>query len=196
MEDIGRDIARNVEEGVLDLAGLEHRLGPPGLSGVDVAVLDSVDILNETLGKKHTVILSTHILPEVQAVCNRLLVINEGSIIADRPTEELTRVIRDANRYRLSVEGTQNTVIATLRAVPGVLRVDVLPERDGAAYLYRIESAVGTDVRRAVFLSLAEKKLPLLAFEPISSNLEEVFLQLIENGGVTEQRKKSARRGK
>ena len=77
-----------------------------------------------------------------------------------------------------------------------MLRVDVLPERDGTAYLYRIESSVGTDVRRAIFLSLAEKKLPLLAFEPLSSNLEEVFLQLIENGGALSDTKKTARRGK
>ena len=202
--DVKGRLIRNLSKGYRQRVGIAQALigNPPVLIfdeptvGLDPKQIIEVRNLLRTLGKKHTVILSTHILPEVQAVCGRLLVINDGEIIADRPTEELGRVVRDANRYRLTVEGTQNTVIAALRAVPGVLRVDVLPERDGSAYLYRVESSVGTDVRRAIFLSLSEKKLPLLSFEPISANLEEVFLQLIENGGALSEKKKPTRRGK
>jgi ABC-2 type transport system ATP-binding protein len=201
--DVRGRLIRNLSKGYRQRVGIAQALvgNPPVLIfdeptvGLDPKQIIEVRNLLRTLGKNHTVILSTHILPEVQAVCNRLLVINEGEIIADRPTEELTRVVRDANRYRLSVEGTQNAVIAAMRAVPGVLRVDVLPDRDGQAYQYRVESAAGTDVRRALSLALAEKSFPILAFEPISSNLEEVFLQLIE-GGAAPTAKKSNRRAR
>lgn len=203
--DVKGRLIRNLSKGYRQRVGIAQALvgNPPVLIfdeptvGLDPKQIIEVRNLLRTLARAHTVILSTHILPEVQAVCNRLLVINEGEIVADRPTEELTRVIRDANRYRLLIEGAQNTVTATLRAVPGVLRVEVQSsERDGAAVTYRVESAVGTDVRRAIFCSLAEKNLPILSFEPISSNLEEVFLQLIENGGIPSGTKKSARRAK
>lgn len=202
--DVKGRLIRNLSKGYRQRVGIAQALvgNPPVLIfdeptvGLDPKQIIEVRNLLRTLGKKHTVILSTHILPEVQAVCGRLLVINEGEIVADRPTEELTRVIRDANRYRLVVEGAQNVVTATLRAVPGVLRAEALSERDGTAYAYRVESAVGTDVRRAISLALSEKQLPILAFEAVSSNLEEVFLQLIENGGKLTDKKKSARRAK
>ncbi len=203
--DVKGRLIRNLSKGYRQRVGIAQALvgNPPVLIfdeptvGLDPKQIIEVRNLLRTLAKKHTVILSTHILPEVQAVCGRLLVINDGEIVADRSTEELTRVIRDANRYRLLIEGAQNAVIATLRAVPGVLRVDVQSsERDGAAFAYRVESAAGTDVRRAIFLALAEKQLPILSFEAISSNLEDVFLQLIENGGALAGKKKPARRTK
>ena len=200
--DVRHRLIRNLSKGYRQRVGIAQALvgNPPVLIfdeptvGLDPKQIIEVRNLLRTLGKKHTVILSTHILPEVQAICNRLLVINEGEIVADRPTEELTRVIRDANRYRLVAEGTQNLVLAAVRAVPGVLRAEALPEREGQATVYRIESAAGTDVRRAIFFALAEKELPILAFEAVSSNLEEVFLQLIENGGILPTEKKPTRR--
>ena len=202
--DVKGRLIRNLSKGYRQRVGIAQALvgNPPVLIfdeptvGLDPKQIIEVRNLLRTLGKKHTVILSTHILPEVQAVCNRLLVINEGEIVADRPTEELTRVIRDANRYRLVIEGTQSAVLGTLKGVPGVLRAEALSERDGQAYAYRVESAVGTDVRRAISLALAERQMPILCFEAVSTNLEEVFLQLIENGGALSPAKKSARRGK
>lgn len=164
--------------------------------GLDPKQIIEVRNLLRTLGKKHTVILSTHILPEVQATCGRLIVINDGRVIADRGADELTRVIRDSLRYRIRVAGPQNEVQAVLRGVPGVRRADPETDREGDACAFVIECAAGTDVRRPVFFALAEKGFPVYGLEPIGRDLEDVFLQLVENGGelLTEKEKPARRR--
>ncbi len=189
--DVKKRLIGNLSKGYRQRVGIAEALvgNPPVLIfdeptvGLDPKQIIEVRNLLRTLGKKHTVILSTHILPEVQAICNRLLIINEGRIVADRPTEELTRVIRDSRRYRLRAEGPTNAIIGTLRGIPGITRADALPERDGDGGLYQFESAAGTDVRRPLFFAMAEKGYPILSLEPVSVSLEDVFLQLVENGG-------------
>ena len=192
ISDVKKRLIGNLSKGYRQRVGIAQALvgNPPVLIfdeptvGLDPKQIIEVRNLLRTLGKKHTVILSTHILPEVQAICNRLLIISDGHIVADRPTEELTRVIRDSRRYRLRAEGPQNAIVGVLRSIPGITRADALAERDGEAGLYQFESAAGTDVRRPLFFALAEKGYPILSLEPVSANLEDVFLQLVENGGV------------
>ncbi len=191
ISDVRRRLIGHLSKGYRQRVGIAEALvgNPPVLIfdeptvGLDPKQIIEVRNLLRTLGKKHTVILSTHILPEVQSICNRLLVVNEGQLIADRQTEELTRVVRDGQHTRLRIEGPQNAVIGLLRGIPGVRRVDLVTTREGEVGTYRVESAAGVDVGRPIFFALAEKGYPLLGAETVTSNLEEVFLQLVENGG-------------
>lgn len=202
--DVKRRLIGNLSKGYRQRVGIAQALigNPPVLIfdeptvGLDPKQIIEVRNLLRTLGKNHTVILSTHILPEVQAICGRLIVIDNGRIIADRPTDELTRVIRDSRRYRIRVAGPQNEILSILRSVGGILRVDVEADRDSEACAFLLESAAGTDVRRAVFFALAEKNFPIYGLEPIGRDLEDVFLQLIENGGELPTEKPAARRRK
>ena len=202
LTDVRRRLIGNLSKGYRQRVGIAQALvgDPPVLIfdeptvGLDPKQIIEVRNLLRTLGKNHTVILSTHILPEVQAICGRLLIINEGRLIADRTTDELTRVIRDGQRYRLKVAGPQKEVLAVLRSVGGVLRADTNADRDGEAYSFSIECAAGADVRPAIFYALAEHRYPLYAMEAVRSDLEDVFLQLIERGGDLAASKNAARR--
>ena len=202
--DVKSRLIGNLSKGYRQRVGIAEALigNPPVLIfdeptvGLDPKQIIEVRNLLRTLGKNHTVILSTHILPEVQAICGRLIVIDNGRIIADRPTDELTRVIRDSRRYRIRVAGPVNDILAILRGVGGIRRVDVESDRDGEAGAFVLESAAGTDVRRPVFFALAEKGYPIYGLEPVGRDLEDVFLQLIENGGEMPAEKPATKRRK
>ncbi len=202
--DVRRRLIRNLSKGYRQRVGIAQALigDPPVLIfdeptvGLDPKQIIEVRNLLRTLGKKHTVILSTHILPEVQAICDRLLIINDGSIVADRSTDELTRVIRDSRRYRLKVAGPQNEVLGILRALPGVLRAEPQAERENDVAAFTLEAAAGTDVRRPLFFALAERGYPVYGLEPVGRDLEDIFLQLVEHGGdlKTEKTARARRR--
>ncbi len=201
--DVRRRLIRNLSKGYRQRVGIAQALigNPPVLIfdeptvGLDPKQIIEVRNLLRTLGKKHTVILSTHILPEVQAICDRLLIISEGRIVADRPTEELTRVIRDSRRYRLKVAGPEKEVLGLLRGIPGVQRAEAQIDRErGEVSSFTFESAAGTDVRSEIFFALAERKWPVYGLEPVGTDLEDVFLQLVERGGELPTEKPTKRR--
>ena len=198
-----RRLIRNLSKGYRQRVGIAQALigNPPVLIfdeptvGLDPKQIIEVRNLLRTLGKKHTVILSTHILPEVQAICDRLLIISEGRIVAARPTEELTRVIRDSRRYRLKVAGPEKEVLGLLRGIPGVQRAEAQIDRErGEVSSFTFESAAGTDVRSEIFFALAERKWPVYGREPVGTDLEDVFLQLVERGGELPTEKPTKRR--
>lgn len=187
--DVRRRLIRNLSKGYRQRVGIAQALvgNPPVLIfdeptvGLDPKQIIEVRNLLRTLSREHTVILSTHILPEVQAVCGRLIIINDGVIVADRRTEELTRVIRDSRRYKLRVAGPQKEVLALLRATPGIERADMLTERDGDAFTFSFESAAGVDVRRSLSLKLAERGWAVYGLEAVSADIEDIFLQLVDH---------------
>ena len=191
--DVRRRLIRNLSKGYRQRVGIAQALvgNPPVLIfdeptvGLDPKQIIEVRNLLRTLAREHTVILSTHILPEVQAVCGRLLIINEGTLIADLRTEELTRVIRDSRRFRIRVAGPQKEVLELLRAMPGIERADTLTERDGDAYSFSFEAASGVDVRRALFFRLAERGWPVYGLEAVGMDLEDIFLQLVDHPGAS-----------
>ena len=135
------------------------------------------------LGKEHTVILSSHILSEVQSVCDRIVIINEGKIIADEKTENITQVVEDNRRYAVKVAGPQREVAAALRQIPGVLFVEITGERELDSYVYRVEAEKGVDVRKPVFFAMAENNWPITGLETLGMNLEEVFTRIIDRAG-------------
>ena len=138
------------------------------------------------LAKKHTVILSTHILGEVQAVCGRILVMNQGKIIADQPTATFKQTVGQSNRFQVKIAGPQREVQNLLRSIHSVKGVTCDGHRDVDAYTYIIEYTGSVEIRKMLFNELARKGWPILAMEDVSVSLEDVFVQLIkkadENG--------------
>jgi ABC-2 type transport system ATP-binding protein len=126
------------------------------------------------------VILSTHILSEVQSVCDRIIIINDGRIIADEKTENITEAVDQHRRYDVKVAGPQKDVLPVLRAIPGVTSAELTGERELDSYVYRLETAQGTDVRKPLFYAMAEKNWPILGLEAVGMNLEEVFVRITE----------------
>ena len=156
--------------------------------GLDPKQILAVRNLIRTLSKKHTVILSTHILAEVQAVCERVIIINRGKIIADARTDEMTRTIEDGYRYKAKIVGPAREVESGLKKLSGVKSVEATQERDLDSYAYVIESDRGADVRKAVFNLCAQRGWPMIGLEPVGTDLESVFIRLVDRSdGVADE---------
>jgi ABC-2 type transport system ATP-binding protein len=140
--------------------------------GIDPIQVAQTRNLIKELGKQHTVLISTHILPEVSIICERVIIIHRGKIVAEDNIENLSSVLRGSRRLKLEVKGPPDKVVAALRRVPGVKRV----AREGTYYI--IESPTETDPRSRVTETIVKNGWNLLSAETVDMSLEEIFLQL------------------
>ena len=196
-------LIRNLSKGYKQRVGIAQALiGDPKVVifdeptvGLDPKQILEVRNLLRALAKKHTVILSTHILAEVQAVCERVIIINKGELIADERTDELTRVIEDGYQYEIKVVGPQRDVVSKLSKVPGVKEVVPTGQRDADAYAYVVESESGTDVRKGLFSVCAASSWPILGLMPVGTDLESVFIKLVERSdGISPEKSLTKRK--
>lgn len=141
--------------------------------GLDPKQIIEVRNLIKSLGGDHTVILSTHILPEVSQVCTRVLIINEGKIVAEDTPERLSARVRGAEHILLHVAHPASNIPTELEKLRGVLGVQ--PKADGA---YEIETTLGTDRRADIAALAVQRGWGVLELRPIAISLEEVFLKL------------------
>ena len=187
--DVKNRLIGNLSKGYRQRVGIASALvgDPPVLIfdeptvGLDPKQIIEVRNLLRTLGKKHTVILSTHILPEVQAVCERIIVISRGRIVANERTEDIARVMQTDTRYRVKIAGAPSKdILNALRERHSVNRVEPLPERDGDSYAFLVEAKGDTDVRKGIFTLCVDKGWVLMGMEKVGLELEEVFLRLVE----------------
>lgn len=147
--------------------------------GLDPRQIMEIRSLINSLGKTHTVILSTHILPEVKAVCDRVVIINKGQLVADSKTEEL-EAVTGQRKMMVKICGPQNDVLSHLKSINGVTGAELLPERDGDSYSFLVESDSGTDIRKPIFNMLSSKGWPMIGLESMSANLEDVFISILD----------------
>ena len=188
IKDVYHRVIRNLSKGYRQRVGIAQALiGSPEVIifdeptvGLDPKQIIEVRNLLRTLGKSHTVILSTHILQEVQAVCDRIVIINKGKIVADEKTENITRAVENNRRFNVKICGPQKEVLAMLRSKPGIISAELLAQRDGDAYCYAIESDVGIDIRKNLFYTLAEKNWPLIGMEALGMSLEDIFIAIVD----------------
>ncbi len=148
--------------------------------GLDPKQIIEIRNLITSLGKKHTIILSSHILPEVQSVCDRIIIINKGKIVADAKTGELD-VLTGARKHIAKITGDKDSVVKLVGGITGVTSCECLDVKDGDAYSYLIESQSDADVRKVLFRRIAESGLFMTGLEPVGANLEDVFISLVNN---------------
>jgi len=141
--------------------------------GLDPKQVVEVRNLIRRLGTERTVILSTHILPEVSQLCERVLIINKGRIVAEDTPEQLTARLEGAERVRVSVGPEADGVLEVLSAIDGVEDVEVVA--DGT---YEVTCALGTELRPILAQRIVERGWPLLELRPVAMSLEEIFLEL------------------
>ena len=162
--------------------------------GLDPKQIIEIRNLIRSLGRDHTVILSTHILGEVQAVCDRIIIINKGKIVADESTADITRAVQSNRRFTAKICGPQKEVLAALKSKSGVVSVEMLTERDGDAYTYQIESEVGIDIRKSLFYTLSERGWPLIGLEAVGMSREAVFISIVDTSDESKQPQRRAKR--
>ena len=188
IDDVKNRLIRNLSKGYRQRVGIAQALvgNPPVIIfdeptvGLDPKQIIEIRNLIRSLGKTHTVILSTHILSEVQSVCDRIIIINDGKIIADEKTENITQVVDDNRRYLVKIAGPMREVTAALKAIPGVVTVDLTGEREMDSYVYSVEVSKGVDVRKPIFYAMAEKNWAILGLQVAQMNLEDVFIRIMD----------------
>lgn len=185
-------LVKNLSKGYRQRVGLAQAMigSPPILIldeptvGLDPGQIIGIRNLITDLGKEHTVILSSHILPEVQAVCERVMIINQGRIVASDTPENLSRRLFGMNRLQLVAVGSSERVEAIMGGIGKVKSHQVEPgEEEGTV---RVECQAGDedDIRQDVFLAFSDAKVPLLLMRPVDLSLEEVFLGLTDTAEV------------
>jgi ABC-2 type transport system ATP-binding protein len=155
-------------------------------AGLDPKQIIETRRLIKELAGDHTIILSTHILPEVSQTCQRVVIINKGKVVAVDTPDNLTARLRGAETMLVQVEGTPAEVAAALQRVPGVTRV-AQGETRGAATAFEIDSEAGHDVRRDLARTVVAAGFGLLELRPMRMSLEEIFLHLTTEERPTEE---------
>ena len=146
--------------------------------GLDPSQIREFRSLIRGLGKKHTVIFSSHILSEVSAICDRIVVINQGQVVADTKTSELSKAITGKSTLTLEVEGTVASVTTALKNVHGVQKVTVERQSAENTNVYNIEHESGVDIRKGVFNAMVNNKSVILTMNEGGMSLEEAYLKL------------------
>ena len=185
--DVQDRIIKNLSKGYKQRVGFAQALlgNPPVLIldeptvGLDPKQIIEIRNLIKSLGKKHTVIFSSHVLSEISATCDRIIVISGGKIVADAKTSELASSISGEQKLALEIEGSQSTILIGLKNIPGVLRVKKLRDVSEIAGRYVVEYKNGVDIRREVFNAMARNNCPILNMQSGNETLEESFLQLV-----------------
>ncbi len=185
--EVRKRLLKNLSKGYRQRVGIAQALvgSPPVLIldeptiGLDPRQIIETRTLIRGLGREHTVILSSHILPEVQAVCDRVLIINKGRIAASGTPENLSRDFAAKNRLGLRIVGPVESALAVLGRVPRVLSAEADGEREPGTADVIVEAEEGADVRAAVSAALADARVALLGLRKLDLSLEEIFLRLI-----------------
>lgn len=186
IEEVYNRLIGNLSKGYKQRVGIAQALigNPPVLIldeptvGLDPKQIIEIRTLITNLGKNHTVILSSHILPEVQAVCERIIVINNGKVVADGATDTLAHDLSKDHRLLLRAEAPERELYHALKGLPHVLSVESLGEKESGVFEMTVESEPSVDLRRDVFSLIARKGWSLLAMKNMDLTLEDLFLQL------------------
>lgn len=190
--DVRHRIIKNLSKGYRQRVGLAQALinNPPVLIldeptvGLDPNQIIEIRTLIKKLGKRHTVILSSHILPEIQAVCDRIIIINKGEVAADGTADEIARQLTNEHKMTLRIEGSTKTaadkdeIVKAIKSLEGIKYVRADMERERGIYDYDVEADENTDIRRALNELCRQKGWNILMLQLSDLTLEDIFLKI------------------
>lgn len=190
--DVKDRIIKHLSKGYKQRVGLAQALigNPPVLVldeptvGLDPKQIIEIRNLIKKLGRTHTVILSSHILSEIQAVCDRVIIINKGEIAADDTADNLSKKISADHRLIVRIEGKKDEILYELRKIPGIKYVRADMEREPGVYEYEMEAEEGTDLRREVNKVVQEHGWAILLMKSSELTLEDIFLKITMGEGI------------
>ncbi len=185
IKDVQSRMIRNLSKGYRQRVGLAQALiGEPDILildeptvGLDPAQMIEIRTLIRSLAKTKTVLLSSHILSEVQAVCDRIIILHQGRIVADGKTDELADKVSNQLQISMEIEGNPKNILETIKKIPLVQKVQ---QEEGMGYnIYLAQNCTdSTPVRRTLFKTLGQAGCTILSMSKKNMNLEDIFLQL------------------
>lgn len=185
-EDVADRLIKNLSKGYKQRVGIAQAiLGDPEIIildeptvGLDPRQITEIRELIRTLGKDHTVILSSHILSEVQAVCQTILIISKGRLVACDTPKNLEKRFAGAHTLALTVEAGEEEARAILQDIPQITITEVLPGKDSQCHITAELTGPETEGCRAVFFAFSKAQKAILRMEVSRASLEDVFLEL------------------
>ena len=189
--DMADRLIKNLSKGYRQRVGFGQALlgNPPVLIldeptvGLDPKQIIEIRKLIRSLGKKHTVIFSSHVLSEISATCDRIIVISEGRLVADSKADELSKALADTQKLSLTVEGSPSDVLGEIKKIPGVKKYMKVRELGEKSAVYSVEYGNEFDIRREVFSAMARINAPILEMKSGNESLEDMFLKLTQGAG-------------
>lgn len=186
LEDVADRLIKNLSKGYKQRVGLAQALlGYPEVIildeptvGLDPAQIIEMRELIRGLGKKHTVILSSHILSEISAVCDDVLILSHGKLVASDTTDNLGKLMEDKVTLQLTVKGDKETIKNALDSVEGVESIEYKDSAEKDCVDVMIQSDPKTEVRELIFYRLAAVQCPIYAMNQMKKSLEDVFIEL------------------
>ena len=202
--DVYSRVIKNLSKGYRQRVGIAQALiGNPKViifdeptNGLDPKQVVEIRNLVKDLGRDHTVILSTHILSEVQLICDRIIIINKGRIVADEKTENIEKIMTGGRQLRIKVCGPANLVLSTIKAIEGISYAELLGPSEGSSFAFLVESRPGLDMRKAIFNAMALAGWPIIGLESIGINIEDIFIAAIDDPAPEKKKGKKPAKAK
>lgn len=194
-KEVSERLIRNLSKGYRQRVGFAQAImGYPDVIildeptvGLDPKQIIEVRELIKELGKKHTVILSSHILTEISAVCDHVFILSKGKLVASDSTEHLLERMSGAQEIALLVKEKEQRMEELLKELPGVAEVSREPGEAAEEVLFHVTAERGEDIREALFHACAKEEIPVLEMHTETKSLEDVFLELTGVDGKGEQ---------
>ena len=190
LKDVEKKLIRNLSRGYKQRVSMAGALvGEPKILildeptvGLDPKQITEIRNLIKELGKTHTVILSSHILSEVSQICNKVIIINKGKIVAIDTPEKLEEKVSNKNCIYITVEDTENKMEKIKEKIKEITKLELLQNNEDGTKQYMIESKEEIDLRKTLFTELAKENITIFEMKKADSTLEDAFMKLIEGG--------------
>ena len=190
LKDVEKKLTRNLSRGYKQRVSMAGALvGEPKILildeptvGLDPKQITEIRALIKELGKTHTVILSSHILSEVSQICNKVIIINKGKIVAIDTPENLEKKVESNNTTYVTVEDTENKMETIKEKIPEIKEIKLIKENEDGTKQYVLESEKDVDLRKIVFNEFAKENITIFEMKKADTTLEYAFMKLIEGG--------------
>jgi ABC-2 type transport system ATP-binding protein len=188
LQDVRGRLIKNLSKGYKQRVGLAQAIvGNPEVLildeptvGLDPKQIIEIRNLIKELGKKHTIILSSHILSEVSAICDRVIIINKGVIVAEGTPEQLSKKLSYSNKISIRIKGTVNNVEDVLKDITDIESIKNEGMKESNTVDFLVEAKNNADVRESIFNAFSKAGMPILMLKPENLTLEEIFLEVTE----------------